>query len=81
MIHAQVKSMVTDRDTMGWGALGLVLAIFNMPDIALQAIVAVLFPMVGWTLLYFVKREIVYRFPPKDKEPGKILEKINKELE
>lgn len=58
--------MEQNRDTTGWGIVGLILGLLTSPDLIVQAVVAILFPTIGWTLLYFVKREITYRFPPKD---------------
>jgi uncharacterized membrane protein len=54
-----------NSDTTGWGAVGVLLALLLTPDIFAQAIVVILFPAVGWTILYFIKRELIYRFPPK----------------
>ena len=59
-------SMDHNKDTTGWGIIGLILGLLSSPDLIVQAVVAILFPTIGWTLLYFVKREITYRFPPKN---------------
>ena len=57
-----------DTDTTLWGGAAMVLSLFawvGASDLLMQAMICILFPCIGWTLLYFVKREIVYRFPPK----------------
>lgn len=75
------RIMIQEKDTTGWGVVGVILAMMSSPDLMMQAIVAILFPTVGWTLLYFVKRELIHRFPPKDKKTGKNLDKPNNYLE
>ncbi len=57
--------LIMSDDTTGWSMAGLVLGLMFVSEIWLQALFIILFPALGWTLLYFVKREIVYRFPPK----------------
>ena len=72
--------MEHNRDTTGWGVAGLILGLVSSSDLLVQAIVAILFPTLGWTLLFFVKREIMYRFPPKTPkalQDGNLEEDIN----
>lgn len=54
------------KDTTGWSIIGLVLALVTSQDLIVQALIAMLFPTIGWTILYFIKREITHRFPPKE---------------
>jgi hypothetical protein len=58
--------MDQNRDTTGWGVVGLILGLMSTGDLLVQALMIILFPALGWTLTYFVKREITYRFPPKE---------------
>lgn len=71
-----LDKMVENKDTMGWPVAGLLLA-GGLPTIVpmeviiqiiSQGLLIAVFPTLGWLLLYFVKREITYRFPPKDKK-------------
>jgi hypothetical protein len=61
-----INVMQENKETMGWSVVGLIIALFTSGDLIVQAIVAILVPIVGWTLLYFWKREITHRFPPKE---------------
>lgn len=77
-----------DTDTTLWGGAAMVLSLFawiGASDVLMQAMIGILFPCIGWAALYFVKREIIYRFPPKKaKRDGKLGEgkdKNRKELE
>ena len=77
-----------DTDTTFWGGAAMLLSLFALigaSDLLMQALIAILFPCVGWTILYFIKREVTYRFPAKTKRRGKKLEEgkdnITKELE
>lgn len=62
------ETMDQNRDTTGWGIVGLILGLLSSPDLLVQATVVILFPVIGWTLLYFIRREITYRFPPKNRK-------------
>jgi len=61
----RVAVLEHNRDTTGWGVVGLILALMTSPDLLMQAAVVVLFPAIGWMIMYFLKRELTYRFPPK----------------
>ena len=63
-----LERMENNRETTGWGAVGVILALISSPDLFIQALVVILFPVIGWTILYFIQREIKYRFPPKEKD-------------
>lgn len=55
-----------NKETTGWSVVGLIIGLMSSSDLIVQAIVAILVPIVGWTLLYFWKREITHRFPPRE---------------
>ena len=57
--------ILVNDDTTRWSMAGLLIALILASELWAQAIFIILFPTLGWTLLYFIKREIVYRFPPK----------------
>lgn len=57
--------MGQNKDTTGWSMVGMIIALVTSKDLLVQAIVAILVPIIGWTLLYFWKREVTHRFPPK----------------
>lgn len=66
----------------------MVLSLFawiGTSDVLMQAVIGILFPCIGWALLYFLKREITYRFPPKKPKQDEKLEegkdKNRKELQ
>lgn len=62
-------SMQQNVDTTGWSIVGLIMGLFSSPELhnlLVQAVVIILFPSIGWTLLYLVKREVTYRLPPKE---------------
>jgi hypothetical protein len=61
-----VEKIEQNKETTGWSIVGLIIALLSSHDLIVQAIVAILIPIVAWTLLYFWKREISYRFPPKE---------------
>lgn len=69
----RVKTLMEqNRDTTGWSIVGLILGLFSSPELhnlLVQALVIIIFPTIGWTLLYLVKREITYRLPPKEPKP------------
>lgn len=58
-----------NKETMGWSIVGLILGLVGSSDLLIQAIIVILFPTIGWIVHYFVKREVVYRFPPKESKP------------
>lgn len=60
------EAMDQNKDTTGWSVVGLIIGLVTSSDLLVQAVVAILVPVVGWTVLYFWKREIAYRFPPKN---------------
>lgn len=74
------ETMDQNKDMVGWGMVSLFLGLISSPqllDLLANAIVIILFPTAGWALLYFVKREITYRFPPKE---SKTLQDKNEEV-
>lgn len=54
-----------NKDTTGWSVVGLILGLVSSNDLLIQAIIVILFPTIGWLVHYFVKREVIHRFPPK----------------
>jgi hypothetical protein len=69
-----------DTDTTLWGGVAMILVLASA-DVFIQAAIGILFPVVGWTLLYFIKREVTYRWPPKVPEDlfKQLLEKYSEE--
>lgn len=66
----RVKSLMdNNKETTGWSVVGLILGLMSSSDLIVQAVVAIIVPIVSWTLLYFWKREISHRFPPKEPKP------------
>lgn len=61
--------MDQNKETTGWSVVGLILGLMSSSDLLVQVIVAILVPIASWTLLYFWKREVSHRFPPKKPKP------------
>lgn len=69
-----------DTDTTLWGGVAMIMVLASS-DVFMQAAIGILFPVIGWTLLYFIKREVTYRWPPKMPEDlfKQLLEKYSEE--
>lgn len=52
--------MEQNKDTTIWGGVSLLLALADSSELARQAIVVILFPTIGWLMLYFVKKITAY---------------------
>jgi hypothetical protein len=52
--------MDQNKDTTVWSGVSLLLALADSSEIIRQAVVVILFPAIGWLLLYYVKKLVSY---------------------